>query len=260
MKEMLVIVNADDLGLSEAVNGEVERLHQRGVLSSATIMATGPAIEGVPAIQERNPELGLGLHLNATNFRAITPAIRESKLCDDQGVFHLDFRSRYHRSLTPLLAQEWMAQLEKVLDLGIRIDHLDSHHHVHTWPSVLPALHEVSRRAGIRWVRNTRNVVPAREKAGWSQRIKYAGKWGWTRCVRMTGMSTTEGFCSVTDAVDLSRSESFPWGLATVELMCHPGDSGNPEYVAECAWLESDFEDWMKGRGRLVRFTDLELR
>jgi len=76
MKEMLVIVNADDLGLSEAVNGEVERLHQRGVLSSATIMATGPAIEGVPAIQERNPELGLGLHMNATNFRAMTPAIR----------------------------------------------------------------------------------------------------------------------------------------------------------------------------------------
>lgn len=258
MKELLVIVNADDLGLSETVNGEVERLHKRGVLSSATIMATGPAVEGVPSIQDRNPELGLGLHMNATNFRAVTPAIRESMLCDGQGVFHLDFRSRYQRRLTPLLAAEWMAQLEKVLDMGIRIDHLDSHHHVHTWPSVLPALREVSRRSGIQWVRNTRNVVPAKEKAGLSQSVKYAGKWGWSRCVRMMGMTTTKGFCSVTDAVNLSRAGRFPWGLETIELMCHPGEIGNSEYVAEVHWLEAEFKAWIEGRGQLVRYADID--
>jgi len=258
MKKLLVIVNADDLGKSEAVNGEVERLHQRGVLSSATIMATGSAVEGVPAIQERNPELGLGLHMNATNFRAMTPAIRDSGLCDAQGVFHLDFRSRYRRNMTSMLVAEWMAQLEKVLDMGIRVDHLDSHHHIHTWPSVLPALGEVSRRSGIQWVRNTRNVVVAREKAGLSQRVKYAGKWGWSRCVRMMGMTTTEGFCSVTDAVNLSRAGGFPWGFGTIELMCHPGDIGNAEYVAEVHWLEAEFKAWIDGRGQLVRYADLD--
>ena len=258
MTGLSIIVNADDLGLSDAVNREVERLHQAGVLSSATVMATGPAVEEVPAIQERNPQLGLGIHLNATNFQALTPAIQKSELCDSKGVFHLDFRSRHRRSLNALLVKEWMAQLERLWSFGIQVDHLDSHHHVHTWPSVLLALREVSRQSGIQWVRNTRNVVPAHEKSGLRQRVKYAGKWGWSRAIQSMGMLTTRGFCSVADAIALTRLNDFPVGLEVVELMCHPGDFGNPEYVEEVHWLESEFEDWLEKRGRLVRFADLE--
>ena len=257
MTGLSIIVNADDLGLSEAVNREVERLHQAGVLSSATVMATGPAVEDVPAIQERNPQLGLGIHLNATNFQALTPAMQKSDLCDSQGVFHLDFRNRHRRSLSALLVTEWMAQLERLRSLGIHVDHLDSHHHVHTWPSVLPALREVSRKSGVHWVRNTRNVVPAHEKSGLRQRMKYAGKWGWSRAIQSMGMLTTPGFCSVADAMALTRVNGFPADLKAVELMCHPGDFGNPEYVDEVRWLESEFESWLEKRGRLVRFADL---
>ena len=257
MTGLSIIVNADDLGLSEAVNREVERLHQAGVLSSATVMATGPAVEDVPAIQERNPQLGLGIHLNATNFQALTPAMQKSDLCDAKGVFHLDFRSRHRRSLNALLVTEWMAQLERLRSLGIHVDHLDSHHHVHTWPSVLPALREVSRQSGIQWVRNTRNVVPVHEKSGLRQRMKYAGKWGWSRAIQSMGMLTPPGFCSVADAMALTRLKAFPVDLAAVELMCHPGDVGNPEYVNEVRWLESEFESWLEKRGRLVCFADL---
>ena len=258
MTGLSIIVNADDLGLSEAVNREVERLHQMGVLSSATVMATGPAVAEVPDIQKRNPQLGLGIHLNATNFQALTPAIQKSELCDSNGVFHLDFRSRHRRGLNALLVTEWMAQLERLWSLGIHVDHLDSHHHVHTWPSVLPALREVSRRSGIQWVRNTRNVVPAHEKIGLRQRLKYVGKWGWSRAIQSMGMLTTSGFCSVADAVALTRLNGFPADMNPVELMCHPGDFGNPEYVDEVRWLESEFEGWLEKRGRLVCFADLE--
>lgn len=257
MTELSIIVNADDLGLSEAVNREVARLHQAGVLSSATVMATGPAVEEVPAIQERNPQLGLGIHLNATNFQALTPAMQKSDLCDSKGMFHLDFRNRHRRGLNALLVTEWMAQLERLWSLGIEVDHLDSHHHVHTWPSVLPALREVSRQSGIQWVRNTRNVVPSHEKSGWRQRMKYAGKWGWSRAIQSMGMFTTSGFCSVADAMKLTRLNAFPAELEAVELMCHPGDDGNPEYVEEIQWLESEFQNWIEARGQLVRFSDL---
>lgn len=257
MMELSVVVNADDLGLSTTVNREVERLHQLGVLSSATVMATGPAVEDVPAIQERNPQLGLGIHLNATNFQALTPAIQKSDLCDSKGVFHLDFRNRHRRSLNALLVTEWMAQLRRLRSLGIHVDHLDSHHHVHTWPSVLPALREVSRQSNIKWVRNTRNVVPPEEVSGLRQRMKYAGKWAWSLAIQSMGMSTTAGFCSVADAVALTRVNGFPTDLRAVELMCHPGDLGNPEYVEEARWLEYEFQGWLKERGRLLRFSDL---
>lgn len=258
MTFLSVIVNADDLGLSDVVNREVERLHQAGVLSSATVMANGPFVSQVPAIQERNPELGLGLHMNASNFQALTPDVRTSKLCDENGVFHLDFRRRFSSSLTPLLVSEWMAQLRKLQEMGIRIDHFDSHHHVHTWPAVMGALREVSRQSGIRWVRNTRNVVLPEEKSGSRQRVKYAGKWCWTRWAKIQGLKTTQGFCGVMDLIKLVDAGRFPKQLKKIELMCHPGDLGNSEYVAEVKWLESELNHWLDGHGRLLRYSDLD--
>ena len=113
MAELLVITNADDFGLSHEVNAAVELLHQKGVLSSATIMANGSALDEVKAIHDRNPELGLGVHLNATNFRALTPAMRQSVLCDESGSFASNFRTEHRLSMTGLLAQEWLAQVTR---------------------------------------------------------------------------------------------------------------------------------------------------
>ena len=83
-KSRLIIVNADDLGISKTVNREIERLHRLGVLSSATILANAPCVEEVPLIHKRNPDLGLGVHLAATDFQALTSAVQSSNLCDQK--------------------------------------------------------------------------------------------------------------------------------------------------------------------------------
>lgn len=247
MAELLVITNADDFGLSHEVNAAVELLHQKGVLSSATIMANGSALDEVKAIHDRNPELGLGVHLNATNFRALTPAMRQSVLCDESGSFASNFRTEHRLSMTGLLAQEWLAQVTRLQDLGIALDHLDSHHHVHTWPAALPALQMVSKSSGIPWVRNTRNCVSSVERAGMRSKLKYAGKSIWSRASMALGLKLTGGFCSVLDykgileegRLDLER-------LGSLELMCHPGDWGNEEYVEEVDWLSECFLETLK--------------
>ncbi len=255
-----IIVNADDFGLNKTVNLEVERLHQLGVLSSATILANGPAVEEVPLIQKRNPDLGLGVHLNATNFQALTSAARKSRLCDQQGVFHQDFRNRYRIHMTNMLAEEWIAQIDQLRSMGIDIDHIDSHHHIHTWPTVLPALREVVQRTGIYWVRNTRNLVPKVEKNGFRAATKFAGKGIWTRLGESFGMQMTQNFCSVLDVIRIEKQRTSSIWKGHLELMCHPGDGKNKDFLMEARWLESNLTDWIKGKGVLTRYRDLLLQ
>lgn len=239
-----VIINADDLGKSHAVNLEVERLHQIGVLTSATVMATGTAVEEIPSLQLRNPNLGLGVHLNASNFRALTQCARDSALCDDDGVFHLDFRNRFKVGLTQILVEEWVAQINLLLNMGVKLDHVDSHHHVHTYPPVLPALLQVVKRTGLTSVRNTRNLVPSQERMGLGSKVKYAGKSCWSSLCIHLGFQMTTSFCSVTDVIHLLKEEGHHLFPQSLELMCHPGDAGNAEYVAETEWLESGLLEW----------------
>jgi predicted glycoside hydrolase/deacetylase ChbG (UPF0249 family) len=258
---VLLITNADDFGLSHAVNTEVERLHVLGVLSSATVMANGAAVEEVPDIQRRNPGLGLGVHLNATNFKAFTPRMRSSRLCDDAGNFNSGFRDHHHVGLTRMLVEEWTAQIEFLQSLGLVIDHIDSHHHVHTWPSALPALLQVCKQTGIHWVRNTRNLVPDAERAGMRGRMKYSGKSLWTKACRLAGLDLTKGFCSVHDFRQLSPVlGSLTASPSTLELMCHPGDFGHVEYVEECSWMENELPQLLGDGFQLMSYSALAQR
>lgn len=252
-----VIVNADDLGKSQVVNQEVERLHQLGVLTSSTVMATGSAVEEIPALQNRNPGLGLGVHLNASNFRALTQGARNSELCDGHGVFHLDFRRRFKVGLTQILADEWVAQINLLRDMGVHLDHVDSHHHVHTYPLVLPALLQVVKRTGLTTVRNTRNLVLFEERKGVKSKVKYSGKSCWSAVCRMAGIQMTRSFCSVADVMRMQEKEGGRPFPETMELMCHPGDMGNEEYVAETQWMESALLDWCGGDKSLTTYQAL---
>ncbi len=58
-----LILNADDFGLTPGINRAIVELHQAGVLTSATLMATGPAFADAVAIAHANPTLGVGCHL-----------------------------------------------------------------------------------------------------------------------------------------------------------------------------------------------------
>lgn len=258
--KLKVIVNADDLGLNRMVNGEVERLHQLGVLSSATIMANGPAVQEVVGLHQRNPRLGLGIHLNGTNLRALTSEMRSSPLCDNEGNFNSSFRSSFGLRLTRVLADEWSRQIDFVRGLGIELDHIDSHHHVHTWPLALPALDLASKRSGLRVIRNTRNFVSKDERKGFQAQLKYGGKSIWSFSVRSFGMRMTQGFCSVHDfALWMQNHPNQMPMMNSLELMCHPGDTGNLEYLNECAWLEASLPSLLNDRIELVNFCDLAL-
>ncbi len=117
--DRFLVVNADDLGLSEAVNGGIFAAHAGGIVTSASLMvrqgAAAAAAEGVAG----HPELAVGLHLDLAEWTYAngewTQAYRRCDTGDRDEV-----------------VAECRAQLERFRALlGRDPTHLDSHQHTH---------------------------------------------------------------------------------------------------------------------------------
>src|ERR1700685_4677998 len=83
MKE--VILNADDFGLTRGVNEGIIRGHREGILTSATLMATGPAFDDAVERALANPDLGVGCHLVLVGGRGVSPPAEIPSLPDAPG-------------------------------------------------------------------------------------------------------------------------------------------------------------------------------
>jgi hypothetical protein len=62
--EKLLVVNADDLGMSEGVNRGIIEAHERGIVTSASLMVRWGAVREAAAYAKEHPRLGVGLHLD----------------------------------------------------------------------------------------------------------------------------------------------------------------------------------------------------
>src|SRR5580704_10291713 len=83
MKQL--ILNADDFGLTRGVNEGIIRAHRDGILTSATLMATGSAFEDAVERARATPTLGVGCHLVLTGGVAIAPRKEIPSLVDAAG-------------------------------------------------------------------------------------------------------------------------------------------------------------------------------
>src|SRR5437868_4716499 len=90
----MLIVNADDFGLSSQVNRAVAQAFERNLVSSATVMANMPSFEEACAMTvERRWQRHVGTHLVLTAGDPLTDGIRRhQRFCDADGRF------RSHRS------------------------------------------------------------------------------------------------------------------------------------------------------------------
>jgi len=156
MKQL--ILNADDFGLTRGVNEGIIRAHREGVLTSATLMACGPAFDHAVELAKQNPRLGIGCHLVLVGGRAVAPveeisslASRDGRLPESLGSFVTRLSSGIIRPKE--IDRELRAQILKIRAAGIEPTHLDTHKHTHAHPAVMSALGRVARELGIRRVR-----------------------------------------------------------------------------------------------------------
>ena len=59
-----LIVNADDFGRSHGINRGVFAAHERGIVTSASLMVRWPAAAAAAASARTRPALALGLHVD----------------------------------------------------------------------------------------------------------------------------------------------------------------------------------------------------
>jgi predicted glycoside hydrolase/deacetylase ChbG (UPF0249 family) len=224
---MLTIINADDLGLSTAVNEAIFDLMERGHITSSSLLANSPAAEEAVVEARRRKNGSFGVHLNVTEFRPLTRNAALSPILDSSGCFAGNsIRSTPITSqLREAIFQEWSAQIERLRAMGLSLSHIDSHHHVHTIPGLFFVLKRVQRRFGIRKVRISKNIYPTRAKASRSLLLR---KRLWNTALRQYYPTiTTGGFTSLADFFDAAQHQKIYH--SSVELMVHPGGPGYRE-------------------------------
>jgi chitin disaccharide deacetylase len=133
----LIIVHADDLGETHAVNAAAIKALQVGALqggtiNSASLMVPCPWFPEMADYAKSHPDADLGLHLTLTSERVyyrwgpVASAGKVPSLVDENGYFHHDWDHNPH--VNPKEAEiELRAQIERALAMGVRPTHLDSH-------------------------------------------------------------------------------------------------------------------------------------
>jgi len=129
----LLIVHADDLGMSHSVNIATIKAFETGLVNSGSIMVPCPWLSEIATYARANPQADLGLHLTLTSewtsFRwgPVTSKDRVSSLLDKNGYFHLTESEAAAKADPKEVEMEIRAQIERARALGIQPTHLDSH-------------------------------------------------------------------------------------------------------------------------------------
>lgn len=239
---MPLLINADDFGLTPGVNRSVVELHRAGVLTSATLMATGAFFDDAAALAHATPTLEVGCHVVLVNgLPALDPAQIPS-LCPDGrcfrpmlGRFAVDLHLGRVRAAE--IEAEAAAQIRRLQHAGLRVSHVDTHKHTHLFPRVLRPLLQAARACGVPAIRNPFEpawAVRATSGASALRRLQIAflgrRRGAFERQVQQAGLFATAGTLGVLatgtpDVAGALRSllSALPAGAETWELVCHPG-------------------------------------
>jgi len=162
----LLIVTADDLGLTAGVNRAVRRAHLEGIVTSTSLLAVGRAFDDAAAMLRATPTLELGAHLALVGEDPpLLTAHEVPTLVDRRGAFPLSYRTVVAHGLAGRIdpddvRRELSAQLDRVLGVGVPVTHVDTHQHTHLWPAVGAVVTGLAVERGIAAVRLPRGRVP----------------------------------------------------------------------------------------------------
>lgn len=127
-REILIVVNADDVGgIPNFTDASLAAL-EAGAVSSASVLATGHDADRALALIAEHPEYEIGVHLTLTgDWVPLTPKETAPGLYNENGTMW-DTAAQAAAHVSSEEARiEWDAQVRKVLDAGVGISHLDSH-------------------------------------------------------------------------------------------------------------------------------------
>jgi hopanoid biosynthesis associated protein HpnK len=150
----ILIINADDFGMSPAVNAAVLRAHLEGVLTSTSLMVNGRAFNDAVRMAGDHPDLGVGIHVTLGRGKSTLSQAEIPRLVDPTGSLPdsptlAGLRYFFSRGVRTQLGKEIEAQIQKFLDTGLVPSHVDGHLHLHVHPTILSILLPLAERYAI---------------------------------------------------------------------------------------------------------------
>lgn len=191
-----LIVNADDFGRSAAINRGVIEAHERGVVTSASLMVLGAAFDEAVKLAKQHPRLGVGLHLDLDEFFEV-----------QHGVGRLVHYKNPHVSIRAIL-ESAADQIRRFRSTGLLLDHLDGHHHCYLRPELLEPLGALAAQHGINVIRFFRGFYGAYPNAPVEELAHIPAKYN---------LFTVDHF------FDGWKDVSWEGSWREAELMTHPG-------------------------------------
>ena len=246
-RRALLVVNADDYGLTEGVSRAILDAHRDGIVTSTSVLALAPGFAPSVGWLQDAPGLGTGAHLAAVGEDPPLLSAREvPTLVDKKGRMWSSWRVFLPRAAAGRidpddLRREFGAQIEAIAGAGVTIDHLDTHQNIHLWPMVSDVVLELGEQHGVRTVRVTRST--AKSPVGITVKrlaTRLEGQLrerGWVWPEASTGVD--EAGCLELGAMVGALSRLAATGARSAELATHPGgadDSARERYRWSYQW------------------------
>ena len=162
---MLLIINADDFGLDEAINKGVVEAFKKGLCSSTTLMTNTPGFQQACQLVHENKLLKhVGVHLVLRDGYPLTEKIKYfPKFCNGEGQLCFSPKAMFvplEVSEKKALAEEIRAQIRRCREYGIPLTHLDTHHHLHLIWEISSVLIPILKQEDIPYLRIKENTNP----------------------------------------------------------------------------------------------------
>lgn len=144
----VVVLHADDIGMCQATLSAYDAALEFGVLSTAATMVPCPWYPSLTALYRAragHPRLDMGVHLTLNaewdgyRWGPLSTRDPSSGLFDAQAYLHARARGVEENASLPAVEAELRAQVQRALDDGIDVTHVDTHMLTLFHPRLIPA-------------------------------------------------------------------------------------------------------------------------
>jgi predicted glycoside hydrolase/deacetylase ChbG (UPF0249 family) len=227
----ILIVNADDFGMTEGHNHAIIDAHLNGIVTSTSLLANGYAFDHAVALAKVHPTLGIGVHLTLTEGLPVAANVDvllepDGKLpLSNQPIVRALLQARFPYAA---IQTEFGAQVQKVIAAGIKPTHIDGHKYIHLLPGVSTIAVKIAQQYNIPVMRVPRRVADVAshyERLPGAAVLAILGAMAY-RTARRAGLRTSDRMLGFVDTGQLDRA-AIRRLLRTLrpsvtELLCHP--------------------------------------
>ncbi|MBT9135963.1 MAG: Carbohydrate deacetylase [Firmicutes bacterium] len=214
-----LIINADDFGFTWGVSQGIA-LAMQHVVTSTTIMGNSPDLPRHLELLQGLSHRGFGAHLVLSAGAPVLPREQVPSLVRNDGSFHRDFRQATRMANPREVLLEWRAQMERIRQCGVRLTHIDSHHHVHLAPELTRVAIQLAEEYAIPAIRRL-TVGDVCREASLLRNVMFLPSVARSAMyIGQSGLKYPERLMSLSER-HLSALARLAPGI--YEMFCHPG-------------------------------------